>query len=45
MPANVLVNAVPERHAMRPVRVPKEGVHSIMNSMRDPLGLPEIFER
>ena len=45
VPANVLVNAVPERHAMRPVRVPKGGVHSIMNSMRDLLGLPEVFER
>ena len=45
VPANVLVNAVPERHIMRPVRVPKGGVHSIMNSMRDLLGLPEVFER
>ena len=45
VPANVLVNAVPERHAMHPVRVPKGGVHSIMNSMRDLLGLPEVFER
>ena len=45
VPANVLVNAVPERHVMRPVRVPKGGVHSIMNSMRDLLGLPEVFER
>lgn len=45
VPANVLVNAVPERHLMRPVRVPKGGVHSIMNSMRDLLGLPEVFER
>ena len=43
--ANVLVNAVPERHVMHPVRVPKGGVHSIMNSMRDLLGLPEVFER
>ena len=45
VPANVLVNAVPERHVMHPVRVPKGGVHSIMNSMRDLLGLPEVFER
>ena len=45
VPANVLVNAVPERHVMHPVRVPKVGVHSIMNSMRDLLGLPEVFER
>lgn len=45
VPANVLVNAVPERHVMRPVRVPKGGVHSIVNSMRDLLGLPEVFER
>ena len=45
VPANVLVNAVPERHVMRPVRVPKGGAHSIMNSMRDLLGLPEVFER
>ena len=45
VPANVLVNAIPERHVMRPVRVPKGGVHSIMNSMRDLLGLPEVFER
>ena len=45
VPANALVNAVPERHAMHPVRVPKGGVHSIMNSMRDLLGLPEVFER
>lgn len=45
VPTNVLVNAVPERHIMRPVRVPKGGVHSIMNSMRDLLGLPEVFER
>lgn len=45
VPANALVNAVPERHIMRPVRVPKGGVHSIMNSMRDLLGLPEVFER
>lgn len=45
VPANVLVNAVPERHVMRPVRIPKGGVHSIMNSMRDLLGLPEVFER
>lgn len=45
VPANALVNAVPERHVMRPVRVPKGGVHSIMNSMRDLLGLPEVFER
>ncbi len=45
VPANVLVNAVPERHIMRPVRVPKGGVHSIMNSMRDLIGLPEVFER
>ena len=45
VPANMLVNAVPERHIMRPVRVPKGGVHSIMNSMRDLLGLPEVFER
>ena len=45
VPANVLVNAVPERHVMHPVRVPKGGVHSIMNSMRVLLGLPEVFER
>ena len=45
VPANALVNAVPERHAMRPVRVPKGGAHSIVNSMRDLLGLPEVFER
>ena len=45
VPANMLVNAVPERHVMHPVRVPKGGVHSIMNSMRDLLGLPEVFER
>ena len=45
VPANVLVNAVPERHVMCPVRVPKGGVHSIVNSMRDLLGLPEVFER
>ncbi len=45
VPANVLVNAVPERHVMHPVRVPKGGVHSIMNSMRDLLGLPEVFKR
>ena len=45
VPANVLVNAVPERHVMHPVRVPKGGMHSIMNSMRDLLGLPEVFER
>ncbi len=45
VPANVLVHAVPERYVMRPVRVPKGGVHSIMNSMRDLLGLPEVFER
>ena len=45
VPANVLVNAVPERHVMRPVRGPKGGVHSIRNSMRDLLGLPEVFER
>lgn len=45
VPANALVNTVPERHIMRPVRVPKGGVHSIMNSMRDLLGLPEVFER
>ena len=45
VPENVLVNAVPERHVMHPVRVPKGGVHSIMNSMRDLLGLPEVFER
>ena len=45
VPANVLVNAVPERHVMHPVRVPKGGVHSIMNSLRDLLGLPEVFER
>lgn len=45
VPANALVNAMPERHIMRPVRVPKGGVHSIMNSMRDLLGLPEVFER
>ena len=45
VPANVLVNAAPERHVIRPVRVPKGGVHSIMNSMRDLLGLPEVFER
>lgn len=45
VPANVLVNAVPERHVMRPVRVSKGGEHSIVNSMRDLLGLPEVFER
>ena len=45
VPANALVNAVPERHVMHPVRVPKGGVHYIMNSMRDLLGLPEVFER
>ena len=45
VPANMLVHAVPERHVMHPVRVPKGGVHSIMNSMRDLLGLPEVFER
>lgn len=43
--ASILINAVPERHIMQPERVSKGGVHSIMNSMRDLLGMPEIFER
>lgn len=43
--ARTLVNAVAERHIMRPVRTPKGGVHSIMNSMRELLGMPEVFER
>lgn len=45
VPANRLVASIPERYVMTGVRVPKGGVHSIMNSMRDLLGLSEIFER
>ncbi len=45
VPANRLTTSVPERHTMNPVRVPKGGTRSILNSMRDLLGMPEVFER
>ena len=45
VPVGRLVAGEPERYAMHGVRVPKGGVHSIMNSMRDLLNLPEVFER